>query len=271
MPGLASYEKNARSSGIVVIGVTIHSKKDKALKIVNKASAEFAIVNGGKVPGTKVGGYPTYTLYGRDGEIVSQQLGSKGKSKGKGKNKINDGLSDEFEVAIEKALASAVTVFLVDLEKYHEKTTTRYAKRARKGRGFGRLIEQLEETIAQGTSAEKTEAQRLKTAILDYGHKAFTAAEELEDESPHRHFDMMKDLAKSFRGHEIGDQAKAVYKSLKKDKETKKEIAAARLYEELQICNEREKKTIYRQIEKKYAETRFGRRALKERDADEKS
>lgn len=257
MPGLATYEKEMRDRGLVVLGMCCKDDKKNALKVAEKAKVEFRIIHGAKLPDAKrTRRLPSYVLYDRNGQIAHQQEGSVDK----------DGLSPELKTAIEKALDSSVEVLIIDLEQYNEKSVLRFAKRARKTTGLGRVLNQIDQAIAEGTDAEKAEAEQLKDEIITYGQRMLAEAAKLRETSPHRHFDMLKNLAKTFRRHEIGEQADAVYKPLKRDREYKKEIAASRLYEELQTAPEKKKNLIYKKIEKKYAETRFGKRALDERE-----
>lgn len=258
MPGLASYEKRMRSIGLVVVGAAQSSEKQKALDVVKKAEVEFTITKGAKLYDRPVNGFPAYTLYDRNGEMVYKQSGAHGR----------DGLSLELQAAIEQALGEEANVLLIDVDAYREKPVVRFAKRASKGKNLGRLLEQIDETLAGGAAAEKDECQRLKATIIEYGERTFAEAQKLSDEWPHHHFDMMRDLSRAFKGHELGERAEAVYQSLKDDKQAKDEVAASRLYEELQLASDKDKPPIYRKIKKKYADTALGRRALSEMNTD---
>jgi len=261
LPGLASYEKIVRDRGLVVVGACCKDDKSNALKVSEKAKVDFAIVHKATLPGSKrMKALPSFVLYDRNGQIAYQEERAA---------VDKEGPSGEFRIAIENALGSSIDVLIIDLGQYQEKSVLRFAKKARKAKGLGRLLTRIDETIANGTDAEKAEAERLRDQVIAYGQQMLTSAAKERESRPHRHFDMLKQIAKAFRGHDIGEQADAVYKPLKRDKEAKKEIAAARLYEELQSAPEKEKKSIYKKIEKKYAETRFGKRALAERKTDE--
>ena len=261
LPGLASYEKIVRDRGLIVVGACCKDDKSNALKVSEKAKVDFAIVHKATLPGSKqMRALPSFVLYDRNGQIVYQEERAA---------VDQEGPSGEFRTAIENALGSSIDVLIIDLGQYREKSVLRFAKKARKAKGLGRLLTRIDETIAGGTDAEKAEAERLKEQVIAYGQQMLARAAKERENRPHRHFDMLKQIAKAFRGHDIGAQADAVYKPLKRDKEAKKEIAAARLYDELQTAPEKEKKSIYKKIEKKYAETRFGKRALAERKTDE--
>ncbi len=256
MPGLASYEKEMRSAGLVVIGVVSDSKKKAVQKVLDKAKVEFSTVNGAKLPDVNIKAFPTYTVYDRNGQIVYEQVGA-------GPNE------DAIKTAVTKALGELGTALIVDPADYTEKDIARLAKRASKGTSLGRLLGQLEEKIENGSPAEQKEARKLEKTVVTYGEKMLETALASEQKAPHLYYDLCKDLARRFRGHDIGEQADKIYKPLKKDRQARKEIDASRLYQELTSATGKDRDKILKKIKRKYANTRFGQQALAEAEKEE--
>lgn len=256
MPGLASYEKKMRSAGVVILGVVKDSPKDKILDITKKAKVEFPIIDGARVPGVTIKAFPTYLLFNRNGELIKKKIG--------GEVSTKSGKPTVLSEAIEAALAQPANILIIRPEDFTTKKVHRLAKRAAKGLGLGRVLGQLDELTTTGSEVEQREAEKLQKTVLDYGQHEFNRAAELKQDSPHQYYDLMKDLAKSFRKHPLGDRAQTLYQTLRKDRAAKREIAASRLYEKWRGADAKTKNTLYHKMKRKYAETHFGRRVLDE-------
>lgn len=255
MPGLASYERKMRGAGLMVLGVARRSTREAAVEVASKAGVEFPITDGGTLPGIDEKKVPQYTVYGHTGEIAFKQTTP---------FESEDGLSPECRAAIEKALSRAFPTLAVAVEQFQEPEIVKLARKANTGAGLGKVLSDLDARIAAGSEAEKAEGERLRDEIIAYGERVLADAEAVRADRPHRHFDMMKQLAKQFKGHDIGNQADSVVESIKKDKAAMREVEASRLYEELAGAPEKERRKIYATLKKKYAQTRFAQRATDE-------
>jgi hypothetical protein len=254
MPGLASYEKNMRGSGLVVLGVARQSTREAALEVARQSGVDFPIIDGATLPEVQEK-IPQYIVYDHTGEIVHRQTESTGEQ---------GGLAPRTLSAIDKALTRSGPVLDVIPEEFQEKEINKLARRASKGSGLGKLLSDLDVRITQGSEAERIEGERLRDQIVAYGERVLADAEAVRAERPHRHFDMMKDLAKEFKGHDLGDKAESVLTSIKQDKAAMREVEASRLYEKMQFATERERQDIYKTLKKKYAETRYAQLAADE-------
>ena len=105
----------------------------------------------------------------------------------------------------------------VPVEDFKEKPIVTLAKRAATGVGLGKVLTQLDEKLETGSAAEKEEAETLKQKLIAYADRLKQVAEESRDSAPHRRLDILKQLAKEFRNHPIGEEADAAFRSIKTD------------------------------------------------------
>lgn len=257
---VALLGKELSGSGAVIVCVALYSDKDKSVGMAKQAKVSFPVVGGVRLPEPDKPKYaPSYTVFDRDGQVAFHTAQRQAQS-------VLDAV--EMRMAILDAVRREPLALMVDPREYHEKDVVRLAKRAAKGTGLGKLLGRIEETLADGTEAQKAEGGRLQKELLDYAQRMCGEAAKMMADRPHRHFDIHRELAKSFRGHKFGETSQSLYESIKSDPRRMDEIAASRLVERLATAAEKDKKSIYRKIKRKYAETEIGRRALADADAE---
>lgn len=256
---VVSLEKELVGSGVVMVCVALQSEKDKSVRMAKRAKVGFPIVSGVRLSEPKKPKFaPSFTVFDRDGQVVYHTTQQAEQS-------ILDAV--KIRTTIIEATGREPLTLMIDPREYHEKNVVRLAKRATKGTGLGRLLDKIEQNLADGTKAQKAEAARLRQELTDYSERMNDEAAKTKSDRPHRHFDIHEELAKSFRGHKIGERHQALIQTIENDPRQVDEIAASRLVEKLKTATEKGKKSIYRKIKRKYANTEIGRKALADENA----
>jgi len=256
MPVLASYEASLRSKGFVLIGAAFQSEKDKAIEVVKNAKVEFPVTDGAEIPGWSANAFPTYGLFGRDGQLIDTQVGG-----------APDGFTPEFKAKIEKALAEESVVFQININGYSQTGIRALAQKANKGKDLGKLLADVQRKVNGGTAAEKDEATRLHGEIVAFGDSEFARAQnEKAAGKPHVQFDVLKQIAANYKDHELGKRADEALKKIKADKNAMRDIEAARVFGEFQQATGKSRERIFNTLKNKYADTTYAQQAKSEMD-----
>ena len=122
---------------------------------------------------------------------------------------------------------------LVDPAEFKE--LSKEAKAVASRRGLGKVLAGLRVTAAGGESvseAAQAEAKTLLEKVEGYANWKVAHAKKLETDDPASALAAYKELAAQYKGDKVGDEAKATYDRLRKDKAFKAEIAASKLLQQ---------------------------------------
>jgi len=100
-------------------------------------------------------------------------------------------------------------------------------KRIASMKALGKVCAGLEKTIAEEADSDKgTQAQELLDRLVKYGEKLLSRAETMMPVSMVTAADKIKAVATLYKGHELGDKAKARHKEITSTEDYKREVKA---------------------------------------------
>ncbi|MHC5078650.1 MAG: hypothetical protein ACYTHN_06505 [Planctomycetota bacterium] len=202
-------QEKHQARGLVLIGIHCQNvPKEKVLALCSQHKINYSIFGSGKVKGEEFRGIPKVFLFNWKGEMTW------------------DGRHSGLEDAVEEVLKGAPD-WLVGPRKF-EKVKAEAGK-IRKRKGMGGAVKALREKAKSEDAQEKEEAEVLLGRVVKYAERQMQRAEAcIEAGDPLKAQAIWKDLAKAFKGDEIGDKAASIEKEKGKDAAFKKELSAAK-------------------------------------------
>ncbi|GEM_PF-1160967 len=211
LPHLSKLQDEYRDRGLVVLG--IHSQnvsREDVVALCRQKEVNFSIYGSGKIKGCSFSGVPKVYLINWKGEVCWDGHPA-------------SGLDD----AVEEALQGAPD-WLVGPRAYEK--VDREAGKIRRRRSMGSAAKTLRDKAESDDPLEQEEAKELLGRIEAYAERQMKKAQALvEAGRPLEAQKIWKDLARRFRGDEIGDKASEVERNHGRDAGFKKELAAAKI------------------------------------------
>lgn len=192
--------------------------KEDVISFFKGLKAEFALFEGGSVRGVEVRGIPHSCLFDHRGNLVFED---------------HPGLAEKKL----KELVENMPDPLIGEGPY--KKLGSLAKKICQRKGLGKIMSQLSEKIEKAKKpGEKEEAEKLLGRLQNYAQKLKTKADGAKDQDPLQYYNLQQQLAKEFKGNEIGTEAQEVVKGLKKDKEFQRTLKAEKEFAKIEAMTE---------------------------------
>ena len=188
--------------------------KDKCIALLRQHKANYTVTDGGSVVGDTSRGIPHAYLFDWNGQLV--------------KGGRPSALYQEVD-----ALMGRAPHWLTAARRFKDGAVKKAVAKLGKNKGYGKIIKSLEKI--SGAGAE--EANFLKDRILSYGNSKLSQAETDVTNDPLAAQIGLRTLKKLFKGHEIGNKAKARLKELKQDKDFQKELKAFRFISQMEALS----------------------------------
>jgi len=211
VPHLVQVQKKYDKLGFVLIGQHRQGAdlKTKVMSLARSQKINYTITQGGNVPGDTSSGIPHAFLFDWTGKCVAE------------------GHPNELYKKVDELMAKAPP-WITGGKTLEDGEVAKIAAGLRAPRGYGEALETLE-GLSKAEGKRGLEATYLADRLRNYGQRLLANAQEAESEDALNALSGYSELAGLYKGHELGDKAKARLKELKKDKEFKKELKAAKM------------------------------------------
>lgn len=197
MPGLAAFGKKHVNAPFRLLGVHCQNDTDdNIIALCKQSGVEFSILQSGEYPKKQFSGIPHAFVFDHTGK------------------EIFEGHPSEAEKIVEKALESAPSLYLGDLQI--EKLKPLAMQISRKA-NLGQAAATLRKKTASEDAAEKAEAESLLKALEGYAQRRTASANASREEDPDRTLAELKALSKEFAGDTLGTDAAALAKAAETD------------------------------------------------------
>jgi len=203
-------QKKYEEKGLVILA--LHRGSETITEIVRIARLKkwpYSMYTGGSVNGYELGGNPQPFIFNHKGKMV-----------------FDPKYGVDFKA---KTLKFAVDSpdWLVGAREFEHFGTEGRAIEGR--RNLGSTLEALQEKVKSAEGKKKEEAEYLIGRLTSYAEwMNKKVAEKIEDGLPSGALDLLKEIGKLFKGHEVGTKAAEEEKQKKADKDYKNELSAER-------------------------------------------
>ncbi len=193
--------------------------KEKVVAYIKSKQLEpdtpnFTVSSFGGHPDVSGSGYvPYYMVFDHHGDLAYHHMC--------GQYHGGDGL--EMISWIERLLMDTPAIYLGKEPYTHE---AKLAKQISKKKSLPSAIKQIETRLATEPRASEGELQRLHDALKSYRDSRLSRADEFVAKQPSRVLPLLKQLAKDFKGTQLGRPVETRYKELSASKELKAAVAA---------------------------------------------
>jgi hypothetical protein len=214
MPQLVKLQDELKDSGFTIVAPHAQdASQEDVVALARQLKVNFTVVSSGEVPGETIGGIPAAFLFDSSGKLVQK------------------GHPATMKQAIHD-LVQREPHFLAAGRTYTKQKAV--AESLKKSKAFGPMLKKLEKDL-KGEGAAAEEATYLTERITAFGKKRLDEAKASETADAFAAQQLYTELAASFKGVEIGDQAAARLKELKNDKEFQTELKAATIAQQIRV------------------------------------